>query len=397
MTATGESARPASGTDPREADGLIEAVRAIGSELEASSLEAEELRTLPPGIVQRFRDLGLFWLKTPEDLGGRPLHPLAFADLVETIAYYDASAAWATVIGCGSTGLAAGWLPDAGIDRVFSSRSDMPVVAGQPRPRGTAVPAPGGYVVTGRWSFASGIHHSNWVLGAAKVEGLPEESPGSEIVFVAEKDSATVYDNWHVAGLQGSGSSDFSLEGVFIPEDLTHDRRSGRRSRGGPLFRQEGILFVGNEVPAVCVGIATRAIDDMVAMADQSRRIGGASLGERPVFHKELGQAKTKVAAARLFYRDAIGSAFDAACAGLAVPDDIQRAAAVAQPFVAETCFDVVADLFRYGGGRVLALSNPMQRHLRNLLAARQHIAATEEHYEMSGRALVLASTETGA
>jgi hypothetical protein len=46
----------------------------------------------------------------------------------------------------------------------------------------------------------------------------------------------------------------------------------------------------------------------------------------------------------------------------------------------------VVSDLFRYGGGRVLALSNPMQRHLRNALAARQHLALSEEGYEAAGR-----------
>ena len=61
-------------------------------------------------------------------------------------------------------------------------------------------------------------------------------------------------------------------------------------------------------------------------------------------------------------------------------------AANVASVYVVETCAEVVSDLFRYGGGRVLSQSHPMQRHLRNALAARQHIAVTEEHYETAGR-----------
>lgn len=376
--------------DPLGARDLLDAVRAMRSDLERASLQAEEERTLPSDIVARFRDLGLFWLKTPAELGGRPLHPLAFSDLVEQVSYYDASAGWGLMIGCGSTGIAAGGLSDEGAARIFASRAHMPIVAGQPHAEGgRARVASGGYVVSGRWSFASGVHHADWVLAAAQVEGAEPGGPGSEFVFVAPKEDATVYDNWRVAGLQGTGSSDFSLEEVFVPAELTYERRPGRVRRGGPLFNQEGVLFVGNEVPAISVGVATRAIDDMIAMVSGFRRSRGTSPAERGVFHKELGQAKTRVDAARLYYRQAMSAGFEAACEGVPVPAEVQRAAMVSQTYVSETCLDVVSNLFRYGGGRALSLSHPMQRHLRNLFAARQHLAATEEHYETLGRALI--------
>lgn len=376
--------------DPLGARDLLDAVRAMRSELEGATLRAEEERTLPADIVDRFRQLGLFWLKTPAELGGRPLHPLAFADLVEQVSYYDASSGWAMMIGCGSTGIAAGRLPDEGAARIFASPSQMPIVAGQPHAEGgRARVTSGGYVVSGRWGFASGVHHADWVLAAAQVEGAVPGEPGSEFGFVAPRSDATVHDNWRVAGLQGTGSSDFSLDEVFVPEELTYERRAGGIRRGGPLFRQEGVLFVGNEVPAISVGVATRAIDDMIAMVGDFKRSRGSALAGRGVFHKELGQAKTRVDAARLYYREAMRAGFDAACAGVPLPADVQRAAMVAQTYVSETCVDVVSDLFRYGGGRALSLSHPMQRHLRNLFAARQHLAATEEHYEVFGRALI--------
>ena len=63
----------------------------------------------------------------------------------------------------------------------------------------------------------------------------------------------------------------------------------------------------------------------------------------------------------------------------------MQLAVTTASVYAVETCADVVSDLFRYGGGRVLALANPMQRHLRNVLAARQHLALSEENYEAAG------------
>ena len=79
-------------------------------------------------------------------------------------------------------------------------------------------------------------------------------------------------------------------------------------------------------------------------------------------------------------------TAWETACTGSIPPEEQQLAVTTASIFAVETCAEVVTDLFRYGGGRVLALSNPMQRHLRNALAARQHLALSEENYEAAGR-----------
>jgi alkylation response protein AidB-like acyl-CoA dehydrogenase len=81
-----------------------------------------------------------------------------------------------------------------------------------------------------------------------------------------------------------------------------------------------------------------------------------------------------------------MAAAWESAVAGAVPGEELQLAVTTASVYAVETCSDVVTDLFRYGGGRVLALSNPMQRHLRNVLAARQHLALSEEHYETAGR-----------
>ena len=237
-------------------------------------------------------------------------------------------------------------------------------------------------MVSGRWSFASGILHSSWVMGAFRMDSGGHRT----LVFVIPKDQAEVIDNWHVAGLQGTGSPDFSVDDVFVPEEQTYDLTAGA-ARGGDLFRQELHLFVSNEVPPVCAGLARRALDDMTEMASHTARFrGGSTLSERAVFLKELGRAETKLRAARLLHRDAVATAYDAARAGNGAAQGPRTAVATASVFAVETCAEVVTDLFRYGGGRVLMLSNPMQRHLRNALAARQHLVVTEEHYEIAGR-----------
>jgi indole-3-acetate monooxygenase len=368
------------GDDVREA--LLARFRDHREEFEAAGDQAEQLRTLPPQTVQTLQDLGMIGLKTPRELGGTPLDPLEFCDVLEELAYIDVSTAWGAMIGVGCAGMAGGWLPEDGARRVFPADRPLPLIAGQLQPRGTGRPVEGGHVVTGRWSFASGIAHASWVIGAFAVAG----DDGRVLVFIAPKDDVTVIDNWHVAGLVGTGSMDFSMGEVFVPQEMTWER-TAPPARGGDLFRQVGLLFVANEVPPLCIGMARRALDDMTEMASGTARFpGGAALSDRAVFLKELGRADTKVRAARLVHRDAIAEAWAATLTDTGASPAQHAAVHAASVFAVETAAEVITDLFRYGGGRVLSLSHPMQRHLRNALAARQHVAVTEENYEIAGR-----------
>ena len=403
---------------------LLAGIRDHREQFEAAGDRAEELRTLPNDAVATLRALGLFWLKTPAELGGTPLSPVEFCDVIEELAYIDTSTAWAAMIGAGCNGLAGGWLPEAGARRIFGPAAGtaargtggrpLPVLAGQLAPRGTGTPTARGYLVHGRWGFSSGIVHADWLIGAFKADGVAVRAAsggeadangtngtngtdggaagtgfGRMVVFAIPKAEAEVIDNWHVAGLQGTGSLDFSLDGTFVPAELTYELGSPA-VRGGDLFRLGMPAFVSNEVPPLCIGLARRAIDDITELAAHTARFpGGPTVSERAVFHHELGRAEVRVRAARAVHREAMAAAFASAAAGRAPSEEQQLAITTASVYAVETCADVVSDLFKFGGGRALALSNPMQRHLRNVLAARQHVALSEENYEAAGRYLL--------
>jgi alkylation response protein AidB-like acyl-CoA dehydrogenase len=397
---------------------LLAGIRSHREQFEAAGDRAEELRTLPNDAVATLRALGLFWLKTPAELGGTPLSPVEFCDVIEELAYIDTSTAWAAMIGAGCNGLAGGWLPEAGARRIFGPATGpatggrpLPVLAGQLAPRGTGAPTAGGYLVHGRWGFSSGIVHADWLIGAFKADGVTDRAAsggdadangtdgtdggaagtgfGRMVVFAIPKAEAEVIDNWHVAGLQGTGSLDFSLDGTFVPAELTYELGIPA-VRGGDLFRLGLPAFVSNEVPPLCIGLARRAIDDITELAAHTARFpGGPTVSERAVFHHELGRAEVRVRAVRAVHREAMAAAFASAAAGVASSEEQQLAVTTASVYAVETCADVVSDLFKFGGGRALALSNPMQRHLRNVLAARQHVALSEENYEAAGRYLL--------
>ena len=104
-----------------ERDELLAGIRASRARFESAGDRAEELRTLPHDAVAILRSLGLFWLKTPAELGGTPLAPVEFCDVIEELAYVDTSTAWAAMIGAGCNGLAGGWLPEEGAQRIFGT------------------------------------------------------------------------------------------------------------------------------------------------------------------------------------------------------------------------------------------------------------------------------------
>ncbi len=381
-------------------DSLVSAIRERRAEFAEAGARAEELRMLPADTAATLRSLGLFWLKTPAELGGTPLAPLDFCDVMEETGYADTATAWTVMVGNGGTGTAGGWLPDAGARVVFAPGSPLPLVMGTPGPRGVGRPVAGGYLVSGRWPFASGCAHADWLIagfrevrdgaGSARAasevrEYGPGEPEGRMMVAIVPRPAATIVDNWRVAGLRGSGSFDFTLSEVFVPAEFTFERAASA-CRGGALFHQEAHVFLSNEVPPLCVGMARRALDLVSELAlDTARFPGGPVVGDRAVFLKELGRAETRVRAARAVHREAIAWALAAARTSGDTPPEVHLAVAAASVYAVETCTEVIFDLFRYGGGRALSLSSPLQRYLRDAIAARQHIGVSEENYERAG------------
>lgn len=374
----------ASATSAERAAALLETARRLGPLMEENAREAELVRRLPDPVVAAFRDAGFFWMKTPVELGGSELDPVSFGDVMEEIAYHDASAAWAAMIGSGTIGTMAGWLPEDGVAELFAEGAPLPTVAGQFTPRGTATAVEGGYRVTGRWGFGSGIDHSDWVVGGCIVEGT-----GAPIFVTAPKAQATVHGNWDAAALQGTGSHDFSLDDVFIPSSRAMDAYGGAPQRGGDIFRQPIMIFISNELSPLLVGIARRAIDDMIDLAASTARSLSGSLADRASFRKAIGQAEAKWAAARTLYRATAQEGIDIIRAGGTIDDDTVAVLRARHTYVAELCAELITELFRYGGGRVLSVKHPMQRHLRNALGALQHVYLSEENYELAGDAAI--------
>ena len=278
---------------------LLARVEGIAQVLQASGGKSEEIATLAPEAVAALRDAGLFQLKLPEAVGGLEADPVTEMLVLEAIAYHDFTSGWCTMVGATGVGSLGAFLPQAGLDRVFAG-GRIPTAAISFFPAGRAVREGGGYRVSGRWRFNSGIRHSEWVLGGTVVEGTEKENNGKPLVIFAAFPTAdvTIYDNWRdVVGLRGTGSSDCSVENYFLPEHLSFvwDLLEPKPLRGGPSYLFPPFSFVAKEHGSVAIGAARRVIDELVKIATTTRgTFRSSKLDERQVFQRKIAEADLK-------------------------------------------------------------------------------------------------------
>ena len=368
---------------------LLASVDDVAPIAAAHAAEAERVRTLPRPVVEALQRSGLFAMATPRALGGAECGPLAQLEVFEAMAKVDASAGWGLMIGAMTAALAGGYLPDAGAGRVFAPDAS-PLFAGAVAPAGTAERVDGGYRIRGRWPFGSGVRHADWVLTSAVIvptSTAPTGAPPEMISFVVPIADVVTHDTWHVAGLKGTGSDDYSINGAFVADDETYSFPAAAPRRGGALFALPLIAFLSPAHAGFALGVARRALDEIAALAPQrSKAWSSVTLGSHAGFQTELGRREATLQAARAY----AVSVFEAmtSCARDARPLGPREWASIrmATTYVTEVAADAARFSYTAGGGRALYEGSILQRCFRDLHAATQHIAATDEAYEFGGR-----------
>jgi indole-3-acetate monooxygenase len=355
---------------------------------------SEWRRTLAPGVVAAARDAGLFCMVLPRELGGLGLDPLTSMDVLERLAHADAAAGW-----CGFVGNATsffGWLaPDVAAD----------LLAGAPRvaaasvwaPSGRAVPAGDGtYTVGGRWAFASGSPHSDWVQLGVMVTGdggapalRPDGRPDWRFAYLPAEE-VEILDTWHALGLRGTGSHDVTARGVRVPAERLAMPLFDPPRCDGAVYRLGFWGLTGVLMGPFPLGVAQRALDELVAgLPDRRARPGHVPPVDDPEVHHELGRADAALRSARAMLDDAVGRAWALALAGDAAGDDEQRVIGLAMQHAVTTARAVTDMAFRLAGSAVVYEGDPIGRCYRDLAAASKHIAFSPEGYRSSGRQLL--------
>lgn len=366
-----------------EASAFLTRIDGILPLLKERAAEAERLRCLPVESIRAMTDAGIFRAVQPKQWGGLEIDPETWFESVVRVGSACGSSAWIHGV-VGGHAWYTGLLPQEAQQEVWGENRDARVSSSY-APSGKAERVKNGFRLSGRWSFASGVDHCEWiVLGGV----IPDAGEGPEYrcFLVPARDFRIDQDSWHVEGLQGSGSKDVSAD-CFVPEYRTHtveqaysETEPGRSINAGPLFRLPWFSMFAYAVGAPAIGSAVGALESFIE--DQRGRVSGfsgARAAENPFLNIRLAEAITLVNDARARIPRTWGELYAKASAGEEISAASRARCRYEGSYAMATSLNAVLKIFEIGGGGVLNSEKRFQRHLRDLMGMRNHPFAIPE------------------
>lgn len=388
----------------RQHAALMQAAERAALALAGRSREIEKNRFLPQDIAHALAEAGLYRLLTPLAYGGFEAPPASFVHVIERLARADAAAAWCCFISS-TAGVLAAYLPEPDARAVFSPPTLKAAGVFAPRGRAVATEHAGapGLRVSGRWAWGSGAHNADIITAGCLLIGpdgqpgvLPDGTPRVVSVLL-DRAQVQLIDNWDSFGLCGTGSGEFEVQDAFVPLGRSASLFDGPRI-GTPLYRFPVFGLLALAIAAVATGIAREALDAFVGLASQGvPQAGSKPLAARATVQAAVAQAEANLQAARAYLLASIDAAWQAAWqpanpaeqTTAALPLAHRRDIRLAASHAVHTSAAVVVRLYTLAGGGAVFASAPLQRCLRNVQVATQHMMVNDASFELTGRLLL--------
>lgn len=359
--------------------------------------EIESNRRLPADLSRQFAAAGFYRMCVPEAYGGLELPPAETMEAIEILARADGASGWCVFIGS-TSGAVLSMLPEDAAREIFATPETL--ISGVFAPLGTANAVEGGFQVDGRWQWGSGTQNADWVYGGCKVirdgemEYLHNGVPRSRLMLVPASE-VEFLDTWYVSGLEGTGSTDFLIRDVFVPE--SHAAFFGvDPPLARPLYAFPQFGLLGGGIAAVALGLARAAIDEVNAFAGGKTPTGSARpLALRASAQIDVSRAEATLRSARAFFYEAIDEAWQSATTRGAIEIAHRRDLRLATTHATRAAADAVDLMYNLAGGTALFRSSPLQRIFRDVHAATQHMMVSPASLELTGRLLFGVETDT--
>jgi indole-3-acetate monooxygenase len=370
---------------------VIEKVRALVVDRDE---EIDRARRIPEDIIDAMRDARLFSMLVEERFGGLGLDMPAALRIVEDLATLSASVAWVLAVGAGAAYWATALVDDDIAERIHP-RPHPSIIVSTPGPEGQATKHADGWHVTGRWSFASGSAHSNWLGVGCRLADEDGPLVGEDGIprfcsFLVPTERVRIDDTWQVTGLRGTASNDLVIaadDNIVADDSMSYNHLRDPQRRPGQRYAYTGLAHA--LIPAVSVGIARGAVQDALAICRSKKdRYGGPSMSTNSFVQSNLGQALAKSDAAACFLHSAVDEAWKAAAHGR--PDAGVRARVrAACSFAVDAGGEATAFARSAVGSSGIHESCPIERRCRDATTAATHVAHRPSTYA-DGAAMLL-------
>lgn len=361
--------------------------------------DTERERCLPNGLVEQLREAGLYRMLLPRAVGGLESDLPTCFRAVEVLAEADASVGW-NLMNNAVIQLSSLAFPDEGVEEIYGAGADQ-IIAGTLVPgggRGRRVD--GGYVVTGRWRFGSGCREARWMIGnfdldddtAAAADGGPP--PGVyRVAFRVEE--CTIIDTWDMTGMRGTGSHDWTVTDVFVP-----DRRvlyvPGRflvnqwQRWPGTMYALPVHTIVGPHHSMIATGIARAGIDALGELAGSKVPRGREGLlRDKPQIQDWVARAEAHLGGGRAYREQVVREVWQTVESGGSVSLEQCARTRLAGSFAADSARQAMDLVYRAAGTTATQRTHRLAHCWRDLQVVGQAAAVTPDWYPVVGRTLL--------
>jgi len=380
-----------------ESQPLVRAAAGLQPLLRELHDEIEREQRFPRALVEKMREAGLYRMVIPRSLGGYQADALTYLRAVELMAEGCGSVGW-NLANNGIVQLVSLGLPDEGVHEIYAQSPSTPGAGTAVQGGGQAVPVEGGYRVTGRWSFGSGSPEASWMLGSFQIldDGKPRLSPEGRPLywrgFFSRAEVEIVPGSWDVTGLRGTGSFDWTVHDVFLPERRTMVHA------GVPLDNQwdrwPGVTYslptqcwIGPHHSAVITGIARAGIDALIELAGGKTPRGRTGLlCDNPQVQDAVGRADAILNAGRAYRSAMITELWNSVAAGKGTTLEQRARCRLASTYAADSARQAIDLVYRHGGSTSFKRDSRLAECWRDLHTVGQTVTLAPEWYPIGGR-----------
>jgi alkylation response protein AidB-like acyl-CoA dehydrogenase len=367
-------------------DRVVDRARGMRDLVRAEAAESERLRTLSSRIVDAMWASGLMSAFNPVAAGG--VEP-SFQEMIDTwieMAWQDGSFGWIGIANLPSTFAAATYLPDEGFAEMFTRNDNHITIGGQYFPNGQGTAVNGGYRLSGAWNFGSGTGHSAYIgagffpMDNGEMRWVSEGIPDMRVAFLP-REEVTFTDGWHVQGLKGTGSYDYNVADVFVPDYRTIPLFTREPVRGSSAASRMGLMPVTAAGHAsFALGVAKSMLDDVEELAATKVRMSDmATLASRQTFQKGLAHHVAAWRAARLLVLDAFAAAEAAVESGDDLTPRLRADMRLAAVYATDTARAAAAGAHGAAGTPAIREGSRLERAFRDIYTGTQHAFISEK------------------
>lgn len=371
MTNLLKKSTPMANPVPSEAE-LLQRARDLIPMLIDKADSVEKNRMVSKETIQAFVDAGFFKILQPAAFGGWEMNPAVFYKVLMELGRGCCSSAWNMMI-LGVHQWEFGTLNDQACEDVWGE-DDAVIIASSYPPFGKVVEVEGGYMISGTWKTSSGCDHGKWgFLG-----GLRRDANGNVIdrlSMLVPSSAWEIEDDWHTFGLAGTGSKSLLVKETFVPSHRVHSLiRYENSDRGIHYLFPFNQIFFG-AVSALIVGMAQGGVDEYIRqMSVRTNTTDGGGAALSPYVKDRLGNAVVRVRSARARLLQMMAETSETVARRELVEnyDRVHHMLDIAR--VGRDCEEAVMLLFKATSARGIYLNNPLQRIMRDVIAASNHI-----------------------